>query len=172
MKDEKAIGGISIPDEQILPFFLAARSAGDTGKDLLGEALCSSYEAFRYTRKEKVIGKDDSLESKKDSPLTRPTWFLTEFDRVIERHSGAVHPKIAATVQRAVDLWEHGEKVLIFAFYRRTCRALRVHISRELEKRLMTHARRRLGGSGNPVDDAEIERIIRSIQNRYFILKR
>ena len=43
-----------------------------------------------------------------------------------------------ATVKKAVDLWESGEKVLVFAFYRHTCRALRIHISREIERRLLT----------------------------------
>ena len=42
--------GLTIPSRQLLPFFLAARSAVSPGKDLLGEALCSSYEAFRFTR--------------------------------------------------------------------------------------------------------------------------
>jgi hypothetical protein len=61
-------------------------------------------------------------------------------------------------------LWEDGEKVLVFAFYRRTCRALRIHISNELEKRLMTHARRRLGAVGRSTDDGGIAKIIDSIE--------
>ena len=60
------------------------------------------------------------------------------------------HPKVAATVRRVVDLWEAGEKVLVFAFYRQTCRALRLHISQEIERRLCAAAQRRLGGSGRP----------------------
>jgi len=44
-----------------------------------------------------------------------------------------VHPKIHATVQKAVDLWEDGEKVLVFAFYRHTCRAFPIHQHDELE---------------------------------------
>ena len=39
-------------------------------------------------------------------------------------------------MRTAVDLWEQGEKVLVFAFYIQTCRALRFHISREIERRL------------------------------------
>ena len=168
VRDGQSNGGIRIPEGLLLPFFLAARSATDPGKDLLGEALCSSYEAFRYTRKANRIGKDDTLEDEQESLRARPTWFLSEFDKVIDRHSGAVHPKLNATVQRAVDLWEDGEKVLIFAFYRQTCRALRIHLSKELDRRLMTHARRRFAGAGRPADDDEIERIIASIHNRYF----
>ena len=42
--------GLPVPAAQLLPFFLAARSAVNPGKDLLGDTLCSSYEAFRNTR--------------------------------------------------------------------------------------------------------------------------
>ena len=100
--------------------------------------------------------------------LTHSSWFLAEFDGIIAGCSGAVHPKVHATVQKVVDLWEAGEKVLVFAFYRHTCRALRIHISNELEKRLVTHARRRLGGVGKSTDDGDIAKIIVSIQNRFF----
>ena len=105
-----------------------------------------------------------------DAPadLTHSAWFLSEFDEVIAGCTAAVHPKIHATVQKAVALWESGEKVLVFAFYRHTCRALRIHISNELEKRLMTHARRRLAGAGRATDDAGIAKILDSIQNRFF----
>jgi superfamily II DNA or RNA helicase len=165
---ELPAGGIEISGEHLLPFFLAARSATHPGKDLLGEALCSSYEAFRQTRRDNRVGKDDVEEQNEAVDLTQSSWFLTQFDEVIAGRSGAVHPKVHATVQKAVDLWETGEKVLIFAFYRHTCRALRIHISNEVERRLMTHARRRLGGAGKTTDDEGIAKIIDSIQNRYF----
>jgi superfamily II DNA or RNA helicase len=166
--DPRSSGGIDIPGDQLLPFFLAARSAAHPGKDLLGEALCSSYEAFRQTRRDSSAGKDDLPDGDEPADLTQSSWFLGEFDEVIMGCSGAVHPKIHATVQRTVDLWEQGEKVLVFAFYRHTCRALRIHISNELEKRLMTHARRRLAGAGRSTDDDGIAKIIESIHNRYF----
>ena len=161
-------GGIDIPGDQLLPFFLAARSATHPGKDLLGEALCSSYEAFRQTRRDNAAGKDDVADVNGPADLTHSAWFLSEFDEVIADCTGAVHPKIHATVQKAVGLWESGEKVLVFAFYRHTCRALRIHISNELEKRLMTHARRRLAGAGRATDDDGIAKIIESVQNRFF----
>ncbi len=164
----EANGGIDVPGNLLLPFFLAARSATTPGKDLLGEALCSSYEAFRQTRRDNSIGKDDVPDGEAAVDSTHSAWFLAEFDGLVAGCSGAVHPKVCATVQKAVDLWESGEKVLVFAFYRHTCRALRVHISNELEKRLMTHARRRLGGAGRATDDDGIAKIIASIQDRFF----
>jgi hypothetical protein len=51
--------GLEVPPAQLLPFFLAARSAAAPGKDLLGEALCSSYEAFRHTRQHHNAERDE-----------------------------------------------------------------------------------------------------------------
>ncbi len=163
-------GGLDIPAEQLMPFFLAARSAADAGKDTLGEALSSSYEAFRNTRKNRAAEKDDVTKDQLQI-LTHASWYLNEFDRALERVSGQAHPKINATVSRVVDLWEQGEKVLVFAFYRQTCRSLRIHISAEMERRVITHARRRLAGAGKPADDQSIEDLIRRIQERYFNLR-
>lgn len=166
--NKKQTGGITIPDEQVIPFFFAARSASGYGKDVLGEALCSSYEAFRFTRSHKKEEKDDSPEEDTIVDLTQATWFLNEFDRSLEKRSGRVHPKMIATVNRVVDLWEQGEKVIVFAFYRQTCRSLRIHISNEIERRILIHARRRLGGAKLSTDNASIESIIKNVQERYF----
>ena len=85
----------------------------------------------------------------------------------LERSSGATHPKMSATVRKVVDLWEAGEKVLVFAFYRRTCRALRIHISQEIERRMFAAAQRRLGEAGREADRQEIERLLEGIQKRF-----
>ena len=106
---QKQPGGLPIPPEQILPFFLAARSAIDPGKDLLGEALCSSYEAFRRTRKESDASKDEQ-DDVVPADLSHSQWYLTEFDLALERCTGLAHPKVAATVRKVVDLWEFWRK--------------------------------------------------------------
>src|SRR5712692_1949497 len=49
--------GLPIPPDQLLPFFLGARSAAQPRAELLSEALCSSYEAFRHTRSSKQVAK-------------------------------------------------------------------------------------------------------------------
>jgi ERCC4-related helicase len=134
--DAGSIGGLPIPPGQLLPFFLGARSAANPSAELLSEALCSSYEAFRHTRAERDLDKDDDAEPVSQVDLSQSQWYLEEFDKALESTQGSTHPKIHATVQKAVDLWESGEKVLVFAFYRRTCRALRIHISKEIERRL------------------------------------
>jgi superfamily II DNA or RNA helicase len=161
--------GLPIPPKQMLPFFLAARSAVNPGQELLGEALCSSYEAFRFTRQNRYAEKDEQDEQPDTVvDLSHSRWYLSEFDRALERCSGSTHPKVSATVQKIVDLWEAGEKVLVFAFYRQTCRALRVHISQEIERRIMSTGQRRLTEAGHDVEHNGIERLLERIQNRYF----
>lgn len=166
-----ASGGLPVPPEQLLPFFLAARSAASFGQDLLSEALCSSYEAFRFTRKSRDQAKDTEEDGERPvSPdLAHSRWYLSEFDAALERCSGSTHPKMHATVRRVVDLWEGGEKVLVFAFYRHTCRALRIHISREIEQRMVTLGQRRLRDAGlADTDKKALEAFVERVQNRFF----
>jgi hypothetical protein len=162
--------GLPVPPAQLLPFFLAARSAADRGSELLGEALCSSYEAFRLTREQRALGKDNEGDAPaiQDTTLAQSGWYLGEFDRALKRTNGATHPKLHATVQRVADLWEQGEKVLVFAFYRQTCRALRNHISDELERRLIAIAAKRLSTGGPSVTEADVQAAVASAQNRFF----
>lgn len=161
--------GLPIPPEQLLPFFLAARSAVRAGQDLLGEALSSSYEAFRYTRQHRSAAKDEQ-DPAPDAllDLAGAGWYLSEFDHALEQCSGLTHPKIAATVGRVADLWESGEKVLVFAFYRHTCRALRIHISREVERRVMSAGRTKLREAGGQGSQDEIDSLLERAQRRYF----
>ncbi len=160
--------GLEVPATQLLPFFLAARSAVSPGKDLLGDALCSSYEAFRYTRENRAAERDDLDDEPTQTDLSQAAWYLTEFDVALRQCSGGVHPKVAATVRKVADLWQSGEKVLVFAFYRYTCRALRIHISQEIERRLEDIVHDRFKRSGQPMVDGGMEELLTGIQRRYF----
>lgn len=160
--------GLSIPSTQMLPFFLAARSAVRPGKDLLGEALSSSYEAFRFTRENRAPAKDEQEEDEALTGLSHSRWYLGEFDRSLARCSGANHPKVHATVRTVVDLWEQGEKVLVFAFYRYTCRALRVYISQEIERRVLAAALKRLRAAGREAGSDDVARLLERTQKRFF----
>lgn len=159
--------GLPIPPAQLLPFFLAARAAISAGSDVLGGALSSSYEAFRFTRQHRkpdVDALDDEGDQGVAEPvvdLARAAWYLDEFDRALEHASGSTHPKIEATVRRVVDLWEAGEKVLVFAFYRQTCRALRIHISDEIRRRLDLRA------GGPSAADARTD-VLERVRRQYF----
>jgi superfamily II DNA or RNA helicase len=166
---QEKLKGLQVPPQQLLPFFLAARSAVNVGKDVLGDALCSSYEAFRFTREHKQAAKDEQDEATETHvDLSSAIWYLETFDRALERCTGSNHPKVDATVRKAVDLWEAGEKVLVFAFYRYTCRALRIHISQEIEHRLLLKAQFQLRQAGAEIDQKEIEQLLERIQHRYF----
>jgi hypothetical protein len=166
--------GLAIPDEQLLSFYLAARAAVNPHKDLLGEALCSSYEAFRQTRADRVVDDDvgddpDRAERAAESDeILQNSWYLSQFDESLRGARGASHPKIRATVQRVADLWERGEKVVVFAFYRHTCRALRVHISDEIKRRMAVKARVRLGLMVDMGNQRSFTKEFRKIQSRCF----
>ena len=160
--------GLPVPAEQLLPFFLAARSNVNPGKDLLGEALCSSYEAFRNTREKNVAEVDDQDNEASLADLSHASWYFQQFDESLDRYTGKIHPKIAATVTKVVDLWESGEKVLVFAFYRQTCAALRIHISEEMRRRTAEIALERLTANRKSMRRAEVGRILGRVQDRYF----
>ena len=161
--------GLPVPSDQLLPFFLAARSVVYESQDLLGEALCSSYEAFRRTRRSRRAEKD-RLDEERPSDiagidLTHANWYLKEFDRAIGDADGSAHPKVSATVKKVVDLWAAGEKVLVFAFYLQTCRALRLHISAEIDQRLVHVAEQRLGDRAMSTN---LDKLWALIQKRFF----
>ncbi len=70
-----------------------------------------------------------------------------------------------------MDLWEQGEKVLVFAFYRQTCRALRIHISNEVERRTNELAKKRLADASSgdtDLPDRTVKELIDKIQSRFF----
>ena len=71
-------------------------------------------------------------------------------------------------VRKVVDLWEAGEKILVFAFYRQTCAALRIHISEEITQRTVELAQRHLIAAGRSIVGEEVDRILGRIQDRYF----
>jgi superfamily II DNA or RNA helicase len=175
MPDDLGEGvGLTIPDDQLLSFYLAARAAVNPHKDLLGEALCSSYEAFRKTRADRVVDEDvgddpDRAERAAESDeILQNSWYLSQFDESLQGAREASHPKIHATVQRVADLWERGEKVVVFAFYRQTCRALRLHINEEIKRRMAMRAAARFGRNFDSKDSAAVSDSFQKMQARYF----
>ena len=113
-------------------------------------------------------GRDEHDDEVEDSDLTYSVWYRKQFDAAISRCTGKIHPKISATVQHVADLWEAGEKVLVFAFYRQTCAALRRHISEEITKRTAILARQRLGTAKKKRRASGIGPTLRRVQDRYF----
>jgi hypothetical protein len=137
--------------------------------------MCWAKLSVPPTRHFDLLGKVrklDWMNKRRPTPrladLSHSRWYLTEFDGALESTSGAGHPKISATVRRVVDLWEEGEKVLVFAFYRHTCRALRIHISDEIGRRIAVRARNALRNAGQDFDDDGVERLLERIRKRFF----
>jgi superfamily II DNA or RNA helicase len=139
--------------DSLLPFLLAGRAqallmASAKGRAYFADGLASSFEAYRETR----MGKTDVDEDAPAESLTTGTelsWYLEQLDRALPATADeafAAHPKIRATVEKAVRLWLTGEKVLVFCHYRATGRALRRHLSARLSREIQQLAARSLPG--------------------------
>jgi superfamily II DNA or RNA helicase len=152
--------GLTIAGAPALPFLLSARAQAELAatsaraRAFFAEGLSSSYEAFHHTREHRADVRDDRL-ADDDLPhvasesVVPLEWYEDHVAKLIPQKTKAVacfdHPKIRAVVDRAVSLWLTGEKVLIFAFYRETLKALRDHLRREADRRLGELAAERLG---------------------------
>lgn len=175
--DGRGAIGLDLHGDAMLPFLLSIRAqaelarSADGGRAYFAEGLASSYEAFHHTRAKGVAALDaDADETTKESaPDALVTWYSDRIGELVPAAASGdprarKHPKMAATVRRVVDLWARGEKVLVFCFYIQTARALRVHISEELERRMVAEAARKLGldadeESGRAETWATLERI-------------
>ena len=157
--------GLPLSDGTALPFLLAVRAQGELAANssiaraFFAEGLCSSYEAFHHTRKNRGDIRDVNDEGAEQKPkktrldkvrsFVPVGWYENQVAKMIpsldapqERRYN--HPKMRPVVERVVDLWEQGEKVLVFCFYRQTAMALRGHLKKETEKRIFTLVARKL----------------------------
>jgi superfamily II DNA or RNA helicase len=172
-EDRRLDRGLDVGERALLPFLLAARAAvaiesavrrGDSQhrRAVFAEGLASSYEAYRYTRRNADgLDEDAGLDSptEADGPIA---WYLEALDRALPEDEPAVlatHPKISATVQRAVELWKRGEKVVVFSHFVRTSQALREHLSRAMDAWLLNEAKSRLGIDDPRRAQAHLERL-------------
>jgi helicase-like protein/SNF2 domain-containing protein len=174
--------GLEIRGEATLPFLLAARAqalvladeqrGGARGRALFAEGLASSFEAYAQTR---VV--DSSAGEAVDDPALgvlseesrEAEWYLDQIGEALPDDDHGVwgqHPKIAATVMRAIELWQRDEKVLIFCYFRATGRALRDHVSREIDRILIDEARRQLGRRKG--EEARVRDELRRRRERFF----
>lgn len=161
-------GGLPLAGDAALPFLLAARAqgelavAGGKARAFFAEGLCSSYEAFHHTRKERSDARDnedDELPIGADgagSGIVPLAWYEEQIGRLIPSRAATEeermrHPKVRPVIDRVVRLWEAGEKSLVFCFYRETVRALEELLDRAIERATVATAARKLGL--NPVRD-------------------
>ncbi|WP_220625426.1 helicase-related protein [Pontibacter sp. HSC-14F20] len=146
------VGGLELTPDALLPFLLAARYTACTPEQrpVFAEGLSSSFEAFRDTRKKDLKSVLDADAEEGGSTMAmsdKDHWYLSQINNAIgytKQQEGSAHPKMKATVTKALDLWEKGEKVLIFCHYIATAKALRSHVSKEMRKRIRDHAAEKL----------------------------
>ncbi|MGV9747784.1 helicase-related protein [Rhodococcus zopfii] len=148
--------GLEIPDEAALPFLLAARAQAVADVDHSGAArplfaygIASSYET--YLRLDVGEGVDTADEAEEDGAgaaepegtvsASAAQWYHGEIRRLLESGSRRrEHPKVAATVERATDLWLSGQKCLIFCWYIRTTDALLNAVRQRLDDTVRARA--------------------------------
>lgn len=178
--------GLPIDSDAALPFLLSARAQGELAhtsgaRAFFAEGLCSSYEAFHHTRDARGQARDlddDGLalqsagEDSKPPRVYVPTeWYEQQVAILIpsnsaDRQARLRHPKVFATVKRAVELWLRGEKVLVFCVYRETASALYKHLKEEVEEKVIELAGRKLGLDPSQHRDeieARLDRIARRL---------
>lgn len=163
--------GLEIPDASMLPFLIAARATvcSPSTRPVFAEGLASSYDAFRNTRRQKEAALDtdasrDDVSAKTEGVLK---WYLEQLDAALPLENvanSASHPKVAATTNRVVQLWEKGEKVIVFCHFIQSGRVLRRVISARLRELIFGQAAKRL--RRNP-DQAEA--LLRRIGERFSV---
>jgi len=151
---DTGIAGIPVSENALLPFLLAARatSCAPDSRPVYAEGLSSSYEAFLHTRRRHreesetdargiMDVEDDDIESYAVTDATR--WYLDNLEELVPRgdaESSLSHPKISATVQRVLTIWEQREKCLVFCHFIATGKTLRQRISEAIEQRTWERA--------------------------------
>ena len=159
--------GLPIAGPSVLPFLLAARAQAyvsmrglheqKKARALFADGLASSFEAYLSTRNSHNDALDDQEADPSPIESAGPLdWYLDRIAAALPGHDAAAraeHPKVAATVARALHHWRQGEKVLIFCFYRATGRALREHLSRAVGEEVARMARERFGLEGASVTE-------------------
>lgn len=175
----KQNSGIEISGNALLPFLLAARASSESPstRPVFSEGLASSYEAFLDTRKKRLEGKIETKDDDDETLAVNPTlntmedtpqdsllkFYVDQIEKTLKRRDGFIleqHPKVAATVDKAINLWLQGEKVLIFNFYQETGKTLKYQISKRVNEIILERASQRLG-----FNQVQALKALESIQN-------
>lgn len=174
------VRGLAVSGEALLPFLLAARAhviaidiartiRGDRsvrGVETFADGLASSYEAFLETRS----GVADGLDEDSESEVVDAGVLGKQLAGYVEDLAAALpgdsaygrHPKISATVQRVLELWDAREKVVVFCHWKATGRALQKHISAAIEAEVKRRAAKALS-----IKLSEVDRKLEQIAKRF-----
>jgi disulfide oxidoreductase YuzD len=153
--------GLRVSGSAVLPFLLASRAQAlvaaeslygdEEARAYFAEGLASSFEAYRETRS-RASSDDDPVDEDGADARVAPlngeiVWYLNNIDKALPTGNDTVwaeHPKVKATIERALSLWRDGEKVVVFCFFIATGRALRNHISSRIKRELIEQGAKRL----------------------------
>lgn len=159
--DDKLGGGLRISPENALPFLLAARiTTLPECPRVFGEGIASSYEALLDTHREETTERSQAGEANA-AASARGLWYserLRSAARAMGTKGHDLHPKIKATVDLAMFLWQQGEKVLIFCHYRQTGSALHRYLCEAMLTEIELRASRQIDCAPEDVA-AELKRI-------------
>lgn len=143
--------GLVVQRQALLPFLLAARTVAvqPRGRAVFAEGLASSYEAFLYTHRHRDPGIDIDEDGMQVTDSPRLLWYARAIrDSLENKQTGSIlegHPKIEATVNKVMALWQMGEKVVLFCHYVETGRILRRAISSRMQQAIRQMARDKIG---------------------------
>ena len=159
-------GGLQLDEASLLPFLLAARAVACTpeSRPVFAEGLASSYEAFLQTRQSQGsagLDTDDDGGGPPADLCDAARWYLEQLETQVlpaAPRRGLRHPKMAATVARALELWRAGEKVVVFCHYVATGRALRRRLCAALDDEIARRGAELIGCSPAQAR-SELERI-------------
>lgn len=166
--------GIIVRDEALLPFLLAARatSCAPESRPVFAEGLASCYEAFLHTRRinketiSSITDGDDDSHSISGDHSDAMSWYLDSLEDLVEGVDVGTllaHPKMSATVDQVVRIWESGEKVIVFCHYIATGRTLRQRISEAIDARI-----RNMGADILNCDSSDVPHIMERLGRRFF----
>lgn len=150
-KDPFANKGLEMNPDCWLPFLLAARAVAVSpeSRPVFSEGLSSSYEAFLDTKRQRTEAgspkamDSDALIETESTPNEAIQWYLHHIQQAIPLGSltdSLSHPKVRATIDRVMDLWIKGEKVVVFCHYIATGKSLRRGISHAIKNWVTTQA--------------------------------
>ncbi|GIW83405.1 MAG: hypothetical protein KatS3mg105_5212 [Gemmatales bacterium] len=168
-QDDTDQQGIPVEGQSLLPFLLAARATSHhpDSRPVFAEGLASSFEAFLHTR---ATGGAQATDE--DDEDTQPVevdeelqWYLDHLEALLPKgeSGGGSHPKVAATVQRVVDIWRRREKVVVFCHYVATSRVLRQLISQAIRTEIL-----RLGAEKLSLPENQVAAELEGIGKRFF----
>lgn len=169
-----------------------ATASAPESRPVFAEGLASSYEAFLETRLANIRaavaisvrsaneaaatesdvlpptdGDHDSATDISNTVTASSTgeWYLDRLEAALRSVNGErpPHPKVDATVRRAVAAWRHGEKVLVFCHYVRTGQILRRRISEAIHEEILKSAAEQLQCTLE-----EAEKALERIGDRFF----